>query len=87
MHNRGGNLIAYPDGLTTRTVDFTCSKIMWSSVFSTEAAKYAMLDIANFYLGTPLKRYKHMKMPIETSPCTSRNSTDDMRRYIKGLYG
>ena len=37
----GGNLIAYPDELTTRTADLTCSKILWNSVLSTKDAKYA----------------------------------------------
>ena len=64
----GGNLIAYPDELTTRTANLTCSKILWNSVLSTEDAKYAVLDIANFYLGTPLDRYEYMKMPAKTFP-------------------
>ena len=54
-----GDLIAYPDELTTRTVDLTVSKILWNSVLSTDEAKYPTLDIANFYLGTPLDRYEY----------------------------
>ena len=64
----GGNLIAYPDELTTRTADLTVSKILWNSVLSTDDAKYATLDIANFYLGTPLDRYEYMKMPLDIFP-------------------
>ena len=60
---------------------------MWNSVLSTKDAKYATLDIANFYLGTPLERYEYMKMPIEISPHTSKNNISWMRRYIKGMYG
>ena len=67
----GGNLIAYPDELTTRTADLTTSKLLWNSVISTEGAKFAGLDIANFYLGTPLERYEYMKMPINIFPRTS----------------
>ena len=71
----GGNLIAYPDELTTRTADLTVSKILWNSVLSTDDAKYATLDIANFYLGTPLDRYEYMKMPLNIFP-----------QHIKGQY-
>ena len=83
----GGNLIAYPDELTTRTADLTCSKILWNRGLSTENAKYAGLDIANFYLGTPLDRYEYMKMPLKFFPSTSRSSTISMRRRTKGMYG
>ena len=34
----GGNLIAYPDELMTRTADLTVSKILWNSVLSTDDA-------------------------------------------------
>jgi hypothetical protein len=83
----GGNLIAYPDEVTTRTADLTCSKILWNSVLSTENAKYAVLDIANFYLGTPLDRHEYMKMPLKSSPHTSKSSTILMKRRTTGMYG
>ena len=44
------------------------SNILWNSVLSTDDAKYATLDIANFYLGTPLDRYEYMKMPLDIFP-------------------
>ena len=44
------------------------SKILWNSVLSTDNARYATLDIANVYLGTPLDRYKYMKMPLDIFP-------------------
>ena len=44
------------------------SKILWNSVLSTADARYATLDIANFYLGTPLDRYEYMKMPLSIFP-------------------
>ena len=53
----GGNLIAYLDELTTRTSDLTVTKILWNSVLNTDNA-YATLDLAIFYLGTPLGRYE-----------------------------
>ena len=60
----GGNLITYPDKLTTRTSDFTVSKILWNSVLSTDDARYATLDIANLYFGIPLDRYEYTKIPL-----------------------
>ena len=56
----GGNLIDYPYDLTTRTADLTTSKVMWNSVISKPGAKYACADVTNFYLTTPLDRFKYM---------------------------
>ena len=53
----GGNLIDYPDELTTRTADLTTTKILWNSVISTPEAKYMCADIKSVYLETPLDRY------------------------------
>ncbi len=41
---------------------------LYSSVLSTEGAKYICLDIKNFYLSTPLDWYEYMKMPIALFP-------------------
>ena len=50
----GGNLIVYPDELTTRTADLITTNIMWNSVLSTQGARYMCIDIKNMYLATPL---------------------------------
>ncbi len=44
------------------------SKILWSSVISTEGARFAGVDIKNMYLETPLDRFEYMKMPIALIP-------------------
>ena len=41
----GGNLISYPEELTTRTVDLTTTKMVWNSVISTPQEKYMCVDI------------------------------------------
>ena len=64
----GDNLIKYPGELTTRTADLTTTKFVWNSVLSTEGAKYACLDVGNFYLETPMERYEYMKMPLSLFP-------------------
>ena len=42
--------------------------MLWSSVLSTEGAKFMGIDISNFYLGTPIDRYEYMKMPLALFP-------------------
>ena len=64
----GGNLIIYPDELTTRTADLLTTKKLWNSVISTKDARYMCLDIENMYLATPLNRYEYMKMPVKLIP-------------------
>ena len=72
----GGNLIQCPGELTTRTADLTTTKKNWNSVISTEGARYACVDVGNFYLETPLERDEYMKMPLLLFPpwtCTQHN--------------
>ena len=64
----GGNLISYPEELTSRTADLITTKIMWNSVLSTPGARYMCIDIKNIYLATPLDRYEYMKMPVDLIP-------------------
>ena len=64
----GGNLIKYPGELTTRTADLTTSKLLWNSVISTDDAWFTALDVGNFYLETPLERYKYMQLPLKHFP-------------------
>ena len=68
-HNRvritaGGNLIKYPGELPTRTADMTTTKMLWKIILSTEGAQFMGLNIENCFLGTPLDRFKYMKIPI-----------------------
>ena len=68
----GGNLIKYPGDITTRTADMTKAKILWNSILSTECSWFMGLDIKNFYFGTPLDRFKYMKIPITLFPARVR---------------
>ena len=92
----GGNLIDYPDELTTRTADLTTTKLLWNSVISTPEAKYMCADIKSFYLETPLDRYEYMKMKLDMIPQEFRNEYNlDAKAkdgYVfmeiqKGMYG
>ena len=63
-----GNLIEYPEELTTRTDDLTSTTVMWNSIISTRNAQYMCADVKKIYLCTPLERYEYMQMPIGLIP-------------------
>jgi hypothetical protein len=60
----GGSLINYPGEVTMRTADMVTSKILWNSALSTRGAKYCCANVKNFYLETPMERFKYMRMPL-----------------------
>ena len=64
----GGNQINYPGDCGTPTVDLLTVKLLRNSVFSTEGARSMTLDIANFYLMTPLERKEYVKMKLSNFP-------------------
>ena len=61
----GGSLIKYVGELTTRTANLITPKLLLNSVISTESAKYACLDVGDFYLDTSLETYEYIKMPLK----------------------
>jgi hypothetical protein len=58
----GGNRPDYSGDVATSTADITTFKILINSTLSTEEATMMMMDIKNYYLGTPLPRFEYMKM-------------------------
>jgi hypothetical protein len=58
----GGDRLDYSGGVATSTADITTFKILINSTLSTEDAAMMMMDIKNYYLGTPLPRFEYMKM-------------------------
>jgi hypothetical protein len=64
----GGNIIEYPGEVATRTADLTVTKATLNSVCSTNAALYMNMDIKNYYLGTPLERYKYVRISVSMVP-------------------
>ena len=79
-----GNLIAYPDKLTTRTTDLTYSKLLRNNRLGTENANCATLDIADFLLGTSFDKYEYMKMPIKISSQHIKEQYDLNNKAYKG---
>ncbi len=64
----GGNLINYPDDVSTPTATLLLIKIFLNSVISMKGAKFANADLANFYPMTPLKRPKYAKIKLTNIP-------------------
>jgi hypothetical protein len=58
----GGDRPDYSGDVATSTADITTLKILIKSTLSTEAATMMMMDINNYYLGTPLPPFEYMKM-------------------------
>ncbi len=64
----GDNLIKYDKELSVRTADINTAKLHWSSVISTDGARYMCLDIGNFYLTAALEYFEYMRMPLALFP-------------------
>jgi hypothetical protein len=63
----GGDRLDYSGDVATSTADITTFKILINSTLSTEEAAMMMMDIKNYYLGTPLPRFKYIKMLLSLS--------------------
>jgi hypothetical protein len=64
----GGDRLDYSGDVATSTADSTTFKIIINSTLSTKDAAMMMMDIKNYYLGTPLPRFEYMKMPLSRFP-------------------
>jgi hypothetical protein len=64
----GGDILDYSGDVTTSTADITTFNILINSTLSTEDAAMIMMDIKNYYLGTPLPRFEYMKMVLSHFP-------------------
>jgi hypothetical protein len=57
-----GDIIGYSGDVATSTAAITTFKILINSTLSTKDSSMMMMDIENYYIGTPLPRFKYMKM-------------------------
>jgi hypothetical protein len=64
----GGDRLDYSGDVATSTASITTLKILINSTLSTEEAAMMMMDIKNYYLGTPLLRFEYMKMLLSRFP-------------------
>ena len=72
-HNRvrltvGGYCINYPGDCGTPTANMLTVKLLLNSVISTKGANFMSIDIKDFYLNTPMSRYKYMRLKIAELP-------------------
>ena len=63
----GGNRINYPGKVATPTDEMLVAKLLFNSLISTHGARFMTMDIANFYLMTPLKFPEYVKIKLQTT--------------------
>jgi hypothetical protein len=64
----GGDMLDYSGDVATSTADITTSKILMNGTLSTADSAMMMMDIKNYYLGTPLPRFENIKMLLSRFP-------------------
>jgi hypothetical protein len=60
----GGDRLDYNGETATSTANITTFKFLINITLSTKDAKMMMMDIKNYYFGTPLPTYEYMRLPI-----------------------
>ena len=63
-----GNRINYPGNVQTPTGNLLMVKELLNSIISPAHAKFMTLDIKNFYLNTPMTRYKYVRLKLDDVP-------------------
>jgi hypothetical protein len=71
----GGGRVHYPYSAGRQTADLLTVKLLINSVILTPGARFFMMDIKNFYLCTPMSRYKYMRLKLLDMP------EDDIAHY------
>ena len=64
----GGNRINYPGKVATPTAKMLVEKLLFNSMILTHSARFMTIDIANFYLMTPLKHPEYVKIKLRDIP-------------------
>jgi hypothetical protein len=64
----GGDKLDFPGVTTTQCASLTTTKCLLNSTVSTPDAKFLVLDVKNYYYGTPMTRYEYMKLALKLIP-------------------
>jgi hypothetical protein len=64
----GDNRLHYSYNVATSTGDITTFKFLINSTISTKDAEMMMMDIKNYYMGTPLPRYEYIRTLVSRFP-------------------
>jgi hypothetical protein len=89
----GGNLVHYPDIVSTPTADLFTEKLLLNSVISTPGTRFATFDLKDFYVGTLMARKEYMIMPIAPIPKSIIYQYDKAHKGLvlveisRGMYG
>ena len=63
-----GNFLEYLGDASSTPASLPTVKILLNSVVSTRRARFATVDIKDFYYGTPLDNPEYMRLPIDEIP-------------------
>ncbi len=64
----GGNWIDSPGNKSTLTADLTTAKLLIISIISTPGANFLGINLANFYLNTPMPNPEYMYLHLDIIP-------------------
>jgi hypothetical protein len=64
----GGNRIDYQGNKSTPMTNLTTAKLLINSTISTPGAKFLGINLANFYLNTPMLNPKYMHLHLDIIP-------------------
>jgi hypothetical protein len=64
----GGDRVHYLYDAGTPTADLLTIKLHINSIILMPGARFFMMDIKNFYLCTPMSRYKYMRLKLSDMP-------------------
>ncbi len=62
----GSDCIGYPGNKSTPTANLTMAKLLINPTISTPGAKFLGINLANFYLNTPMPNPKYMRLRLDT---------------------
>jgi hypothetical protein len=66
--NAGGDRINYPGNKSTPNADLTTVKLLLNSTISTPGAIFLGMDLANFYLNTPMPNPEYISLRLDVIP-------------------
>jgi hypothetical protein len=64
----GGNLIHYPDKVSTTTANISTVRMLLNSVILTPGARFATFDLKDFYVGPSMVQKEYMRISITSIP-------------------
>jgi hypothetical protein len=64
----GDNWINYPGKRSTPMVDLTTAELLINSTISTPGAKFLGINLADFYLNTPMLNPKYIRLCLDIIP-------------------